>query len=283
MFLFTWMTIRVTLGEGTLRFKSLQILMLLISYTLINYFMIRQLELVNFNHGRELITSFSSMLFVIVIAQFLGLFKRYSERALKTQLEKEILLRENADLELKTLKSQLEPHFFFNALNNLNSLIRTNPQKAIQYNEELSHVFRYLLTHKTLTFVPIEDELCFAKEFLSLNKHRFEHIEWEFIQRNANADSFIPAFTMQILLENIFKHNKISALSPINITIEHDHHSLTVRNSLNLKEHVVSTKYGLTSIKKAYDAHQVGHVEIRQTNDSYEVKLPLVIEPMADQ
>ena len=144
------------------------------------------------------------------------LLKRWQENALRTaQLEKE-----KVQVQLDSLKNQISPHFLFNSLSSLDSLIDDNPVLARQFLQQLSKVFRYVLQHKEKALVPLETELAFIKNYISLLHTRFDGA---FIVtmpgRDRALEQQIVPVTLQILIENAIKHNIISEARPLTVTI----------------------------------------------------------------
>lgn len=140
-------------------------------------------------------------------------FYEGQQELLKTQK----LQKEN---EVKLLRSQIDPHFLFNNLNTLDSLIDSNPAKAKEYIHRLSLIYRYLIKTKDAEVMKLSSEIEFAENYIFLIKTRFGN-DYEFtIEKNISLDAtLIPTGALQSLLENVVKHNKSAGKNTIKTTI----------------------------------------------------------------
>ncbi len=203
-------------------------------------------------------------------------FKRGRENLLTA----EKLERENTQIRFETLKSQLNPHFLFNSLNVLSSLIRKDSERAQQFIDEFSSVYRYTLDVIDRPVVELSEELDFAKSFLYLQKMRFD----EGVRTEINIDAqkltyFVPPLAMQTILENSFKHNRASSDSPLLIKIFSDDNFIVITNTLQPKMKTSDSKgVGLSNLKKRYELLGFENLEFNVTDKIYSAKIPL-IEP----
>ncbi|UUV21057.1 histidine kinase [Paenimyroides aestuarii] len=190
--------------------------------------------------------------------------------------QKDIAVKATASFE--TLKNQLDPHFLFNSLNVLSSLIEENPLKAQEFTVALSKIYRYVLDQKDKNLISVEEELNFAKLYISLLKMRFENgISVNFLIDESVFDYKIVPLSLQLLLENAIKHNSISDKKPLLIEIYQEENYLVIQNSLQKKQTFEkSSGIGLSNIIYRYELVSNINVEIMQTNDLYKVKLPLI-------
>lgn len=188
------------------------------------------------------------------------------------------LEKENLASQYEALKNQIDPHFLFNNLNVLSSLIDEDTALAQKYIGRLSHTYRYVLDQKDKELVSIEEELNFAEQYIFLQKIRFE----EGVNFSSNIEfsrmkDFTIPLALQILLENIFKHNSISDEQPIFISIESQDDYLIVSNNVNKKNtRQASHKLGLENIKARYKYFTDADVIIDETPEQFSVKLPLI-------
>lgn len=197
---------------------------------------------------------------------------RVSER------EKEELKRINLHTQYDSLKQQVNPHFLFNSLNTLASLISIDAKKAETFVEEMSQVYRYLLQSNQEELVPLQSELKFIHSYLHLLKTRFG----DALQINLDVPQLyyqakMPPLTLQLLVENAVKHNEISLANPlfINISVEHNH--MIIRNNLQKKLlRLPSAKIGLANIMTKYHLLGMAEAEVRETEDEFIVKLPML-------
>jgi hypothetical protein len=186
--------------------------------------------------------------------------------------------REQAMVKYDALKNQLNPHFLFNALTSLNSLIFENQQLASEFLQQLSKVYRYVLQHKENATVTLRTELTFISHYIALLKTRFSDTVELVIQINEqeNGKEIVPV-TLQILIENAIKHNIASVTAPLKISIYSIDNFLLVENNINKKAQVeTSNKQGLQNLKSLYDHLSTKPLEIIQTKDSFIVKIPFI-------
>lgn len=190
--------------------------------------------------------------------------------------QKDIAIKATASFE--TLKNQLDPHFLFNSLNVLSSLIEENPVKAQEFTVALSKIYRYVLDQKDKNLISVEEELNFAKLYVSLLKMRFEEalIVNFTIDDTENEYKIVP-LSLQLLLENAIKHNIISDQKPLQIDIFRQNDYLVIQNTFQKKQTFdKSSGIGLQNIVQRYKIVTNDHVEILQDNKLYTVKLPLI-------
>lgn len=206
---------------------------------------------------------------------YIVLLIRRKEKIEVTQ-QKDIAVKATASFE--TLKNQLDPHFLFNSLNVLSSLIEENPKKAQEFTVALSKIYRYVLDQKDKNLILVEEELNFAKLYVSLLKMRFEDAIIINFQTESDMNEFrIVPLSLQLLLENAIKHNIISDQKPLQIDIFKEDNYLVVQNSYQKKQTFEkSTGIGLQNIMQRYNLVSNLEINIQQTNEHYIVKLPLI-------
>ena len=194
-------------------------------------------------------------------------------------MEAEELKQITSQAELQLIKSQINPHFLFNNLNVLSTLIMKNNEEANKFIEEFSKVYRYILTTHEKELVNVTTELNFIKPYIFLLEKRF--VDGLQININVPVDYekyyVIPA-SLQMLIENAIKHNVVSKLKPLHIDIYvNGHHTIVVKNNLQLRETVEdSGKLGLNNIIKRYWLFSGKKVEINKDSESFKVTLPLL-------
>jgi hypothetical protein len=203
-------------------------------------------------------------------------FKATSEK--KVTESQVVAKTETAKFE--SLKSQLDPHFLFNSLNVLTSLIGENPELAEKFTTKLSKVYRYVLEQKNKDLIPLKEELEFAKTYMDLLKMRFEDaVVYEIPEEISNLELKIVPLSLQILLENAVKHNVISSEFPLKVKIYEKEGNLLVENNLNKKENIEkSTKIGLSNIKDRYAFITKRPFVIEEKNKIFKVTLPLLTQ-----
>jgi two-component system LytT family sensor kinase len=207
----------------------------------------------------------------------LAFFSEYIFMQWKSTIQKaERLEREKALVQYDNLKNQLNPHFLFNALASLNSLIYENQDQASLFLKQLSKVYRYLLENKEV--VSLNKELEFLENYISLLKTRFGNaltIDIDIKEEDKECQT-VPV-TLQNLLENALKHNVLTADRPLLIRIFIEKRYLCVENSLQRKSIVEnSNKQGLQKLKNLYKYLDSREVVITETKDKFSVKVPLI-------
>jgi two-component system, LytTR family, sensor kinase len=203
---------------------------------------------------------------------YLNLVNKTKERLSQSQQAK-------TAMELKTLQQNIEPHFLFNNLNVLSSLIDSNPAKANDFLSKLAELYRYILQTQTLEVVPIKDELTFAQNYIYLLQERFGDaydFDWKVPENRLNGQMIVPV-ALQTLIENAVKHNAGDNENPLQILIELKEDSLLVENEIREKALTFQTnKSGLQNLKTRYAFLTDKPIEISQDNEIFKVKLPLL-------
>ena len=199
-----------------------------------------------------------------------------------------LLYERNANLEESSLKaqyqalqSQLNPHFLFNSLNALIAEIEYSPEKAIEFTRYLSDVYRYILQSQERQMVPLREELEFLHSFIFLHKVRLgECITVENRIKPSLLDSCIPPLTLQLLVENIIKHNIISLSKPMNILLDTEESPLrlVVKNQIRSKQGIVPSGKGLMNLAKRYRLLCNQEIQITKDSTCFIVKVPLLDE-----
>ena len=201
-------------------------------------------------------------------------------RQLRTiEKEKEALHRMHLEAQFAGLKQQVNPHFLFNSLNSLSSLIRIDPGKAEHFVEEMSQVYRYLLQSNQDELITLEKEMDFIHSYLHLLQTRFGNGLVMHIQLPSEYyKSWIPPLTLQLLIENAVKHNEVSTENPLQIWLSiFEGRSIEVKNNLQRKHlWVPSEKVGLTNILTKYQLLGAGEVMILDQDDYFIVRLPII-------
>src|SRR5690606_6393731 len=212
---------------------------------------------------------------IATIFHVVALIQHYQTNKLKEQKEKVIQI----STEHESLKSQIGPHFLFNSLNVLNGLIEENPDKAQEFVGELSVVYRYVLEQKDKPLVSLEEEIDFSRTYMNLIQKRYEDgLEFEVIENLPKGLQIVP-LSLQILLENCIKHNRISSEEPLKVKVLVENDYLLIINNLQIKNQIHnSTGKGLQNIKDRYKSFTRKEVEISRTAEEFIVKIPLLTE-----
>lgn len=196
----------------------------------------------------------------------------------KSLVEIEKYKTETLQAQLQNLKNQINPHFLFNNLSVLSSLVYKDQDKALDFINQLSKVYRYLLDNGNNELVTLENEMAFIYSYTYLLKIRFDkNIIFNIIIPDDKLNVLIPPMAVQMLVENAIKHNEISSEFPLTIIIKTNEHTLEVSNNLRLRNDVeTSSKTGLQNIKERYKYYTENLVEVSQNPDSFIVKIPLL-------
>ncbi|HIC31984.1 MAG TPA: histidine kinase [Flavobacteriaceae bacterium] len=218
---------------------------------------------------------------VVITAIFYTVY--YIKSKQDTKVKEQKVIAGTASAKFDALKNQLDPHFLFNSLNVLTSLIEENPDKAQQFTTSLSKVYRYVLEQKNKELVTVDEELKFAKTYMSLLKNRFEDsIVFEIPEQSQNPESKVVPLSLQLLLENAVKHNIVTSSKPLHIKIFESNGSLVVENNLQPKQILKkSSGVGLANIRQRYQLLTNRKVIINQKANSFAVALPMLTKQVS--
>ena len=218
--------------------------------------------------------------FVVTLAfHAFYLYKAYQE----TRLKEQKIIAGTANAKFESLKNQIDPHFLFNSLNVLSSLIEENPENAQRFTTSLSKIYRYVLEQKDKELVTVSEELAFAKTYMNLLKMRFENsITFELPENFDNADAKVVPLSLQLLLENTIKHNVVSENKPLHIKIYIKDNFLVVENNLQKKEVLQDRKgVGLQNIVSRYAILSRRKVLIDENKEAFAVYLPILTKQIS--
>jgi two-component system, LytTR family, sensor kinase len=208
--------------------------------------------------------SFGAIIFIVLLWQ--------------TSLRREQMFREEKLIfQNETLKNQVNPHFLFNSLNTLSSLIITQPAVAERFIIMLSSIYRYILENSQKDKVPLQDELSFINEYVFLQKIRDEDkIVLEQSVKDPEKHEIIPV-SLQILVENAIKHNMATRKNPLIISIYSDDEYITVKNNLQkMALPLNSTGIGLKNLAARTKLATGKVLIVEETNSEFIVKIPLI-------
>ena len=196
----------------------------------------------------------------------------------------ERLEKETAIARLDSLRRQVDPHFLFNSLNALTSLVEENdPPRAVRFIRQLSQVYRYVLDSESQELVPLADEIAFAESYLYLQKTRLGDalaVEMD-LPPAAVAPYYVPPLALQLLLENVVKHNAAYQADPLHlrVTLDPAAHTLTVRNTRRPRRLAPgeSSGRGLANLAARYAFLTDKPLAIGEANGEFVVTLPLLV------
>ncbi|MDR6159432.1 two-component system LytT family sensor kinase [Chryseobacterium sp. SLBN-27] len=222
--------------------------------------------------------------FTINIALLISAFlhaKGFMEELKKTSKKEVVeqkLIAKSANAQFESLKNQLDPHFLFNSLNVLSSLIDENPRQAQKFTASMSKIYRYVLEQKDKELVTVEDELEFAKTYCELLKTRFEDsVDFVFDVKKEDYRRFVVPLSLQLLLENCIKHNFATSSKPLIIKIYSENDNLCIENNLQVREQIKeSSGIGLANIVQRYSLLTTRNVFVEKSEDYFKVKLPVL-------
>ncbi|MEO6406044.1 MAG: two-component regulator propeller domain-containing protein [Ferruginibacter sp.] len=227
-------------------------------------------------------TIWFKILFVWILLSLFYIIYKYrikqNENIFALKSKTQILEKEKAVVQYESLKQQLNPHFLFNSLTSLRSLIRINKESAADFLDNLSMNYRYILKSTESELVPLSDEIKFVQTYIDLQQTRFG----KGLQVNIDVpeDIFhkkIVPVILQNLIENAIKHNLIDAVCPLEIKISSSDNYLIVQNNLQEKEFVeTSNKYGLKNLESLYKYLDDRSLIIKKEEHLFIVKIPLI-------
>ncbi len=187
------------------------------------------------------------------------------------------LTQEKLIFQYQTLKNQVNPHFLFNSLNTLSSLVRENPDLSEEFIQKLSHIYRYILDDKDKELVPLSEEIKFVQDFFYLQKIRDEEkITLKIEIQNMEGVRILPV-SLQLLVENALKHNSATRNNPLEIIIHNEGiDRLVVRNNLQKKTRLSeSPGIGLKNLNERSKLILNTEIDVIETADEFVVKIPV--------
>ena len=202
------------------------------------------------------------------------------KKSVKQESTQQEIVAKTETAKFESLKNQIDPHFLFNSLNVLTSLISENPTQAEKFTTKLSKIYRYVLEQRNKDLIPLSEELHFAKTYMELLEMRFEDaVQFTIPVSVSNQELKIVPLSLQLLLENTVKHNVVSSSKPLTISIYEENDSLVIENNINPKEAIgKSTKVGLQNIADRYGLITQKSVRIENNNKTFKVRIPLLIK-----
>lgn len=235
-----------------------------------------------FIEGEKISFYWVSLVITLVTGAIFYIFNYYKHRQERKVKEQKIIAG-TASAKFDALKNQLDPHFLFNSLNVLASLIDENPDQAQRFTTGLSKIYRYVLEQKDKELVSLGEELKFADTYIKLLKMRFEDsIFFDIPEELSNEDAKVVPLSLQLLLENTIKHNIVNESRPLRIKIYETDGYLIVENNFQKKEVLSNRKgVGLHNIVNRYNLVTERKVLIEQTNDIFRVKLPVLTKQIS--
>jgi two-component system, LytTR family, sensor kinase len=228
--------------------------------------------------NRKMVEIFPSALLFTLALLAVKIGSEFFSALKNSLLETEKYKTENAIAQLQNLKNQLNPHFLFNNLSVLTSLVYKNQDKAADFINELAKVYRYVLDTKNSELVPLQEELEFLNHYIYLQKIRFEDsIVFEINIEESKKSNYLLPMCLQMLVENTIQHNETSQANPLHVLIYTQNNSLVIENPIRPRTNVVeSSKTGLKNIEMRYSFFTDEKVIVSNKGGIFKVILPLI-------
>ena len=254
------------------------ILVFVLNY--INFIIYQKQDFSKFFSGEMGFFNWFSINIALLISAILhakGFIEEWKKSSRKEVVEQKLIAK-SANAQFESLKNQLDPHFLFNSLNVLSSLIDENPNQAQRFTASMSKIYRYVLEQKDKELVTVAEEIEFAKTYCNLLKTRFEDsVSFEFKVNETDLKSYVVPLSLQLLLENCIKHNFATSTKPLHIKIYSENGFLFIENNLQEREQMKeSAGIGLSNIVQRYSLLTKQNVFIEKSEDFFKVKIPML-------
>lgn len=250
-------------------------LIILLFYSYVVFYDFKE---VFFEYYREPLIKLALLVFIIIVVYSIVYFAFYSYYSFATlQIASVKQERKQIDLQLKALKSQLSPHFLFNCLNTISSLVHSDAKKSEKFIRKLSNMYQYTLNSYHSKLISLKEELAFVESYQYLLETRFDQMFCCKIELSEELmDTKIPPLTLQMLIENVVKHNKMEIKNPLNIHVFKEGEYICVRNNITETPQAVSSfQIGLKNINTRYLLLVNKGISISNGHD-FMVKIPII-------
>lgn len=268
-------------GKNNIFLIVLSNLVLFIAFIAMNIFIFKYVTkthpnlTLSFNYLKDYLINHSLVLTIAIVAPYMLL---RMEKAREMEMNLIQLKEEKSIAELTALKAQISPHFFFNTLSTLSSIVRSDSKKSsLEFIDDISSTYRYSLSSTKTDLVALVEELNFIKSYSDLLQKRFGNK----LKINLNVDeeaynSKIPPMAIQLLIENAIQHNVITSANPLHINVYSQDTFIYVENNLNEKDNVESFGSGLMNLNNRYNLIANKEIYIEKNQDTFTVKLPML-------
>lgn len=222
---------------------------------------------------------FRGIVINMTISLFLFLFyQNHITNSIRVELEG--IKMDNLNAQFDLLKQQVNPHFLFNSLSTLKSMVDSRDTKASHFIDMLSDFYRSSLEKKEADYTDLSKELKLLDAYLYLLKARYEDaFDIEISVSDDSLSACIPPFTLQLLMENCLKHNVVSSDNPLHIRIYEVEDHLVIENPIQRRRSVSpSAGIGLNNIRQRYRRLFDMDIETNQDDELFSIKLPLIYE-----
>ncbi len=220
---------------------------------------------------------FAFGLIFVFIMIVISLSLRIVSKWIASQQEVEALRQLQMKNDYNALQDQLNPHFLFNNLSVLKSMIQYDPAAAVTFTQDFTDTYRYVLQSHDRSTVSLEEELEFIRSYLDLHRVRLgEGLKVEFGIDQTLVSRRIPPLSLQLLVENAIKHNVASAELPLTLRIFTAEESIVVENNIQSRESSYSTSKGLSNLMARYEFLTEKKVTVTDSGKEFKVELPLL-------
>lgn len=212
---------------------------------------------------------------MILFVEFgIQIFSKWKQSLIEIEQHKAL----TAQAKLENLQHQVNPHFLFNNMSVLTSLIYKDQDKAVDFVNQLSKVYRYLLDNKNNELVCLKQELTFIESYAYLLNIRYSpNLNVKLSIDETFLSFHLPPLSIQLLLENAIKHNVVSTASPLTIHIYTEADYLVVNNTKKLRKvNEESSKTGIQNIRDRYEFFSSKQVIVIDSDSTFTVKIPLL-------
>lgn len=235
-----------------------------------------EIPLINKNQFFTIVMTIASLVSITVLSIETG--AQFFRKWKKSLIEVEKYKMESAQAKLENLKNQINPHFLFNNMSVLSSLVYKDPDKAVDFIQQLSKVYRYMLDNRDCELVRLKDEMTFISSYAYLLHIRYSpNLEIKINLPEDQLNKMIPPLSLQLLLENAIKHNEISSQLPLTISLAVSEDYLVISNNKNPKLTTEpSCKTGLKNIQSRYQFFTEKEIHIAAEADTFTVKIPIL-------
>lgn len=223
---------------------------------------------------------FISAVVFLLVFNAVSIAVNFFKNSQKYLLDVEHYKQEKLKADYRVLQNQVNPHFLFNSLNVLISEIKHDPDTAVKFTRRLSKVYRYVLQSKNHDLISLSKELEFIDSFIYLHKVRIGNaLDYSVNISEEVKQLMLPPLTLQILIENAIKHNVVNEENVLSISItSKEENKLIIKNNLQKINSVESTNTGLSNLKERYTLLNTNGFSYQETENYFEVNIPLIDE-----